>query len=245
MSISIATFGLISVAAFLIGLSKAGLKGVDILNFILLAFAFGSKPSTGIILPLLCAADILATIFYKKDTNWPMLMRLVIWLLIGIPLGALLGKSLDEKMFKQLMAIIILVTIAIMYFVEIKKTNLVKENAYNAAVFGLLTGFISMIGNLAGAFANLYFLSLKVSKDAFIGTTAIMFLIINFVKLPFQIFYWGNITYDSLLIDLYAVPGLVLGFIAGVPLVKKIKDDSYRKLVIGLTLLGALVLLFQ
>jgi uncharacterized protein len=245
MPISLATIGLISLAAFLIGLSKGGIKGIDVLNFVLLAFAFGSKPSTGIILPMLFVADIFATFYYKMNVNWVMLRKLIIWLLIGIPLGAYLGKSMDEAMFKKMMALIILVSIGIIYIVEIRKVNLIKENRISAAIMGLTTGFVSMIGNLAGAFANLYFLSLQVKKDAFIGTTAVMFLIINFVKLPFQMFYWRNITYDTLLIDLYALPGLIVGFYTGLHLVKKIKDDSYRKMVLIMTLIGALVLLIQ
>ena len=38
--------------AFIIGLAKAGLRGIDMLNVTLMALVFGSKLSTGIVLPL-------------------------------------------------------------------------------------------------------------------------------------------------------------------------------------------------
>jgi hypothetical protein len=46
-------WALIFLGAFFIGLSKAGLKGVDMMNVTIMAIVFGSKASTGIVLPLL------------------------------------------------------------------------------------------------------------------------------------------------------------------------------------------------
>ena len=67
----------------------------------------------------------------------------------------------------------------------------------------------------------------------------------NWFKFPFQVFYWKNINGDTLQIDLYLVPILLLGFWAGVKVVDKIKDEHFRKLVIVLTILGSLVMLLQ
>jgi uncharacterized membrane protein YfcA len=102
-----------------------------------------------------------------------------------------------------------------------------------------------MIGNLAGAFSNLYFLAMRVSKNDFIGTGAWIFLFMNLFKLPFQIFYWKNINSSSLKLDLLLLPALAIGFIAGVLLVKKIQDEQYRKLVIVLTLIGSVIMLLK
>ena len=46
-------WGFILLAAFIIGLGKAGLKGVDMLSVTIMALVFGGKSSTGIVLPLL------------------------------------------------------------------------------------------------------------------------------------------------------------------------------------------------
>jgi uncharacterized membrane protein YfcA len=102
-----------------------------------------------------------------------------------------------------------------------------------------------MIGNLAGAFANLYFLAMRVGKNVFIGTGAWVFLFMNLFKLPFQVFYWGNISAQTLEMDLYLIPALVIGFVLGIRVVRQLDDAVYRKLVIVLTLLGALTMLFR
>ena len=49
-------------AAFMIGLSKAGLKGLGMVLVVLMASAFPAKASTGLVLPMLITGDIMAVI---------------------------------------------------------------------------------------------------------------------------------------------------------------------------------------
>ena len=102
-----------------------------------------------------------------------------------------------------------------------------------------------MLGNLAGAFANIYFLAMRMPKNDFIGTAAWVFLIINLFKLPFQVFVWKNINLSTFQTDLILLPALIAGFWAGLKIVDRIKDDSYRKVVIILTLIGAVFIFLK
>jgi uncharacterized membrane protein YfcA len=128
---------------------------------------------------------------------------------------------------------------------ELRKNKQIPDHPAFAIGNGLAAGFTTMIGNLAGAFANLYFLAMRVNKNVFIGTGAWIFLFMNLFKFPFQVFYWRNINAETLKIDIYLMPALFLGFWAGVKLVDKIEDDLYRKLVIVLTLIGSLAMFFR
>ena len=236
---------LILIAAFIIGLSKAGLKGIDMMNVTIMAIVFGGKASTGIVLPLLCAADIMAVIYYNRHAQWHQFRKLIPWMMAGILVGVFVGKDLDEALFRKVMAVIIIVTVIIMVAFEFRKTTTIPENKLFVAGTGLAAGFTTMLGNLAGAFANVYFLAMRMPKNDFIGTAAWVFLVINLFKLPFQVIYWKNITLPSLQTDLYLLPALLLGFWAGLKIVAIIKDDSYRKIVIVLTLLGAIVIFLK
>ncbi|HTE12828.1 MAG TPA: sulfite exporter TauE/SafE family protein [Chitinophagaceae bacterium] len=236
---------LIALAAFIIGLSKAGLKGIDMLNVTLMAIVFGGKASTGIVLPLLCSADILAVLYYHRHAQWPLFWRLVPWMAIGILIGVFTGKDLNEAYFRKIMAIIIILTAIIMIVMEWRKTIILPGNKFFTAGMGLVSGFTTMLGNLAGAFSNIYFLAMQLSKNDFIGTAAWVFLAMNFFKLPFQVFYWKNITAATLTTDLFLLPALFIGFWAGLKIVSKIKDDSYRRLVIVLTLIGAVFIFLR
>ena len=236
---------LILLASFIIGLTKAGLKGVDMLSVTLMAIVFGSKTSTGIVLPLLCLADIAAVAYYNRHAEWKHFKKLTPWMVVGIVLGVYLGRDMDEAIFRKIMAIIILVTIVIVLVMEYRKSKEVPSHLMFVVTTGLAAGFTTMIGNLAGAFSNLYFLAMRVDKNSFIGTGAWIFLIINLFKLPLQIFFWKNITVQSLKVDAILVPTLAIGFVAGIFIVGKIRDEQYRKVVLILTLAGSILMLLR
>ena len=242
---SLSQWLLIMLASLIIGMSKAGLKGVDMLSVTLMAVVFGSKSSTGIVLPLLCVADIGAVAYYNRHAEWKHVRKLTPWMIAGILLGVYLGKDMNEVLFRKIMAVIILITIAIVLLMERRKSKEIPQHPLFAVTTGLSAGFTTMLGNLAGAFANLYFLAMRMPKNNFIGTAAWLFLCMNLFKLPFQVFYWKNISVQSLQTDLVLVPALALGFWVGIKIVGKIQDEHYRKLVIVLTLIGAGVMLFR
>lgn len=241
----ISTWLIILLASFFIGLGKAGLKGIDMLNVTLMAFVFGSKSSTGIVLPLLCMADIAAVIYYHRHAQWQHFWKITPWMVVGILIGIFVGKDMNEILFRKIMAIIILLTILIIVLMEYRKSEQVPTNPIFVAGTGLAAGFTTMIGNLAGAFSNLYFLAMRLNKNDFIGTAAWVFLSMNFFKLPFQIFLWKNISVQSLQIDVVLLPALGIGFFIGLKLVNKVKEAHYRKLIIILTLIGSLMMFFK
>jgi uncharacterized membrane protein YfcA len=236
---------LIAMAAFIIGLSKAGIKGIDMLNVTLMALVFGGKASTGIVLPLLCLGDMMAVKYYHRHAQWKHFWKLLPWMVVGILVGVVVGRDLNEAVFRKVMAAIIILTVVMVLALEIRKTPFVPHNFLFVGGTGLAAGFTTMLGNLAGAFSNLYFLALRIAKNDFIGTAAWLFLVINLFKLPFQVLVWKNITTATLWVDLWLLPALLLGFLVGLRIVARIRDDSYRKVVIALTLIGALFIFFK
>lgn len=236
---------LVMLAAFLIGMGKAGLKGVDMLNVTLMAIVFGGKSSTGVVLPLLCISDIAAVSYYNRHAQWKYFWKLVPWMMVGILFGVFLGKDMDEVFFKKIIVVIILVSILVVLIMEYRTSKEVPDHPLFTIPTGLAAGFTTMMGNLAGAFANLYFLAMRLGKNDFIGTGAWIFLFMNLFKLPFQIFYWGNINVATIKVDFVLIPALALGFWAGLNIVKNINDVQFRKVIIVLTLLGSLLMLFR
>ena len=242
---SAGNWALICAAAFILGLAKGGLKGIDMLNVTIMAIVFGGKASTGIVLPLLCVADIFAVLYYNRHAQWNHFWKIIPWMAAGILIGVYVGKDLNEAVFRKVMAMIIIITVVIMIVMEFRKTTNVPTHPMFVASTGLVAGFTTMLGNLAGAFANIYFLAMRMSKNDFIGTAAWVFLVINLFKLPFQVLYWKNITTTSLKTDLVLLPALALGFWVGLKIVARIKDDNYRKIVIVLTLIGAMFIFLK
>ncbi|SDG85585.1 sulfite exporter TauE/SafE family protein [Winogradskyella thalassocola] len=235
----------IGFAVFLLGLSKSGIKGVGIILIVILAFVFGEKASTGILLPMLICADILAVMYYNRHADWAVIKRLIPWIIVGVLIGVWVGNDISEFVFKKLMAIIILVSVSIMFYLEKRKSNNIPTNKFFSIGIGLLTGFTTMIGNLAGPVSNIYFLTMRFPKNEFIGTTAWLFFIINIIKLPFHIFIWETVTIESLVLNSVLIPALILGFLLGAYIVKLISNVNYRRFILIVTTIGGLIMLFR
>ncbi len=92
-------------AVFLLGMSKAGIKGMGILIVVILAFVFGEKTSTGILLPMLIIADIFAVIYYNRHAQWKYIRKLIPWMIIGVLIGVWIGNDISKDIFKKIMAI--------------------------------------------------------------------------------------------------------------------------------------------
>ena len=235
----------ISFAVFLLGLSKSGIKGIGIILVVILAFVFGEKASTGILLPMLICADILAVIYYNRHADWGIIKKLIPWMIIGVLVGVWVGNDISEYIFKKLMAVIIIVSVIIMFFLEkIKSTEPPKSKLFSSSM-GFLAGFTTMIGNLAGPVSNIYFLTMRFPKNEFIGTAAWLFFIINVFKLPFHIFVWKTVSIESLVLNSVLIPAVCIGFFLGVKIVKRISNVNYRRFILIVTAIGGIIMLFS
>ena len=101
-----------------------------------------------------------------------------------------------------------------------------------------------MIGNAAGPVMSVYLLSMRLPKYSFVGTSAWFFLVVNYLKLPLQIFVWDNISFATIALNIISIPFMVVGAIIGVYLVKKIPEKKYRIFIIVVTILSTVVLFF-
>jgi len=233
------------IAAFLIGVSKGGIKGINILTVTLLALAYGAKNSTGIILPLLITGDIMAVFYYKRHTKWKYLVNFLPFMLIGVVVASLVGKDISEASFKNWMAAIILFSVVFMWFSESTAKKVMPNNRIFGSTIGFAAGFTTMIGNLAGPFANIFFLATRLPKNEIIGTSAWVFFIVNNFKVPFHIFSWGTITWDTLKINLYLIPFVFIGFLVGIKLVSLFSEKLFRRFLLVATAIGAILIFIK
>ena len=235
----------IYLAAFVLGMSKSGIKGIGILIVIALAFVFGEKTSTGILLPMLIAADILAVLYYNRHTQWKYIKKLLPWMVTGVLIGVWVGNDISEALFKKLMAIIIFFSVILMFYLEKRKTIKTPSSSIFSVSTGLLAGFSTMMGNLAGPVSNIYFLAMRLPKNEFIGTGAWLFFIINLFKLPFHIIVWKTVSADTLVLNSALLPAVIAGFFTGTHIVKIISNRNYRNFVMAVTALAAVLLLIR
>ncbi|MEO1437283.1 MAG: sulfite exporter TauE/SafE family protein [Bacteroidota bacterium] len=237
------TFAIAS--AFFIGLSKGGLKGMGPIFVLLMLQAVGGKSSTGLVLLLLLFGDSMALYSYRKYIQKAYVMRFLPWVFGGVVVGTWIGRDLSETNFKQIIAGIILISTGIMALWDLYLKKEVKPGPLITGVTGTGTGVFTMLGNLGGAFSNIFFLLTKLPKKELIGTSTLIYLAVNLFKLPFHVFIWKTINWQVILLDLKLLPAVLIGFLVGLKAVHYISEIWYRRFLYIVTFLGALFVLMN
>ena len=242
-SLSNLQFAIILLVAILSGMGKAGLYGAGLISVPLMAFAFGSKDSTGILLLLLIIADLFAVVIYRRDANWKFLRQLLPAACVGIVVGTLLGAVIDDLTFQRVMGVVIVTCIVLMIRQELKESKQVPSWSAFAPTTGVMGGFTSMIGNLGAPVMAIYLLAMRLPKREFLGTAAWFFLTVNLIKVPFHVFAWGTLDTHAAMLAICFIPLVGLGVWFATFAVRYINEVLFRRIVIVMTLLSAIVLL--
>ena len=141
------------------------------------------------------------------------------------------------------MAIFIFGSLGIMVWMERSQKKEVPDSLWFAALMGVLGGFTSMVGNLAGSVMALYLLSMRLPKNQFIGTAAWFFMVLNLIKVPFHVIGWGTLSTKTILLDLTTIPAIAIGAFLGVYIVRLFSEVYYRWFIIASTLAAAIFMI--
>lgn len=231
--------------ALLIGMSKTGVPNIGTFTVPVFALLFGAKASTGVVLPMLCFADLLAVIYYRKRFHRDLVLKPMPWALLGLVVALVAGHLIPQSGFKVMMAACILLGIATMVGTRRpERAYALTDSVWFAPGMGFLLGFSTMIGNAAGPLLVVYLLALRLPKFAFVATGAWFIMILNYLKIPLQALVWDNLTWDGLLLDLVAVPFILLGGLLGIYIIRILPEQRFRMVMIALTVVSTLILLF-
>ena len=101
-------------AALVLGMAKAGLSGLGLAIIPVMALIFGAKESTGVILPMLITADIMAVIYYRRNAVWKHIIRILPWVAIGIVAALITGNLINNNQFRTVMVSIVWIMLILM-----------------------------------------------------------------------------------------------------------------------------------
>lgn len=244
-SLSYSELSIVLLVALFIGMAKTGVHGTGILAVPLLATVFGGQRSSGILLPILVMGDLMGVIYYHRHASWKHLKLLFPWAAVGVILGTIVGSNINDQIFKMIMGAIILISVFIMIWIEQGgHQDRVPTNKLFANGMGVVGGFTSMVGNLAGSVMGIYLLSTRLPKNAYIGTAAWFFMVVNWFKFPFHVFVWHTISVNTVLFDLLLLPVILLGAYLGILIIKNFSEKNFRWFIIVMTLVAAIGMIF-
>jgi hypothetical protein len=244
-------FAALALAAMLVGFSKTAVSGANTISLAVFAAVLPARASTGVLLPLLIAGDVLAVLTYRRHAHWPTLWRLFPAVAVGVVVGTVFLMWADDGIVRASIGVILLLMAALTVWrrrtaerAEEPDGVTTRAGRIKARSYGVLGGFTTMVANAGGPVMAMYLLSAGFRKLGFLGTSAFFFLIVNVSKVPFSVGL-GLIDGPSLLLDaalvLFVVPGALLGRWA----VHRINQRLFEQLVIAATVLGALQLLLR
>lgn len=230
-----------ALCAFLVGVAKSGVPGLGMVAVPLMILAVGdARASIAWLLPLLVLADLMALVFWRRHADVKLLLRLAPWVIAGLVLGGF-ALVLDEAVMRPLIAGIILVMLGI-YTVRRFRPDMLS-GSMRPELYGVTGGFSTTVANAAGPVMNIYLLSMKLTKEQFMGNTVWFFAIINILKIPVysyhDLFTWTSLTFDAVL-----APPVLLGAFTGRWLFLHIPQPVFEAFVIATTVLST-VLLFR
>jgi uncharacterized membrane protein YfcA len=237
-------WGLAIVGALGIGVSKAGFSGMSLLHVVVFATIFGARDSTGVILPMLVAADVFAVRAFRQHTQWPYVRRMLPATCAGVVLGATLMGRLEERLFEPVIGWIILTltTVQIVRMLRPEALAHVPHSRLFAWTMGLAAGITTMMANAAGPIFTLYALAVSLPKLALVGTAAWFFFLVNLVKLPFSAAL-GLIRSDTLLLNAVLLPLVFAGNVAGRRLTHLVPQRLFDGLLLAFAAIAALRLI--
>jgi uncharacterized protein len=233
------------IGAFLIGLSKAGFAtGLGMLTTPLLATAVPARQAIGIILPLLCIADIITLSAFWKKWRLDLIRLPFCGAMLGVALGMVFVNSISEGLLRHSIGVTALTLTALLIVRNIwYPAHVYRPSVWEALLVGAIAGFSSTICHGAGPIMALFFMAQRMEKTAFVASNAFFFTLLNLCKVPPYV-YAGLITPSSLLQDLRYLPLIPLGVAAGWWANRALPQKAFDWLVYGLLMATGLHLLF-
>ncbi len=231
-------------AALMIGMGKGGL-GV--------AFAALATPLLATILPvdkvlalalvIQMVADVFAVGAHWRRWDGRLTALLIPGALAGVAIGTLFITSVSPQALRTTLAVVILLFTAY----KVLERSLLRGITYrpqpwHSPLAGGISGFTSAVANNGGPPVTIYLLMRNLQPRTFIATTAIFFLILNYIKLPFYL-YAG--LFDWALLR-SALPLLVLapiGVWIGRAFVLRVNKELFERVILVFLVISALLVL--
>lgn len=242
--LSVLAWALLAASALVVGLSKTALPGANTISVAIFAALLPAKTSTGALLVLLIVGDVFAVWTYRKHANWAVLRRLVPTVLAGLALGAAFLSVASNADVRRVIGGILLAVIALT-LIRRRVTRARSQHEetkttrrLQAAGYGTLGGFTTMVANAAGPVMSMYFLAARFSVRTFLGTAAWFYAVVNLIKVPISVGL-GLITPHTLALNAVLAPAVAVGALAGRRLVASMDQRLFDRLVIVLTIAGA------
>ena len=232
-----------SLGIIIFGITKGGFAGpASILAVPIMSLSMNPAIAAGILLPILIIMDFIAIYFYWKKWDIKIVKIILPSAFLGIVIGGLTFRFINPENIKIIIGIICILFIAFKIF---NKSNFLFKPTKNKGRFwSLITGYTSCIIHAGGQPISFYLLPLKLNKTTYVGTTTLMFLCINLIKLvPY--YFLDLLVITNMKVSILLSPLAPISIYCGYYLHKKFNEEIFYLLIYILLGVSGLKLIYD
>jgi uncharacterized protein len=228
-------------AVILLGLSKGGFQGVSLLSLPLMALVVSPIEALAIMLPILMIQDVVSAWAYCLSWDGRLLLISLPSAAIGIGLGYLLAAQVSDAGIALLVGVIACFFGVRQLWGRVSPPRRVptEPGIVRGIGWGIATGFTSMIAQAGVPTMQIFLLPYRLSRDVFVGTLVMQFLVVNWMRLP-AFLALGRMTVENLILSASLLPIAIASTWLGVHLVRRTPGPRFFLLMyVLLVLVGA------
>lgn len=169
------------------------------------------------------------------------------FLLFGFPsiilafTGAMLISYLPVNIIKKILAAFLIVY---SIYSLINPKFALKKSRINAVVGGGLSGLLAGLMGLGGAIRSSFLIAFNFPKEVYVATSAMIAVVIDLTRIPTYLFTKTVKESSYYILIPFLIGSAYLGVRTGKVLLKRIKQDTFRRIVaIAILLVGIKILL--
>ena len=220
----------------------ASLQGVTGFGFMLLAVPglILAAPAQVVVPALILVWLPLGTVQvmqYRADVDWRLLAYLVASAVVGLPLGAMILRQIDtESMQRGIGAMMV----AMALLLHMRPGLPFQREGAARLVAGFIAGVLASSTSVSGPPLVLLGFKQRWETDQFRATLPACFLAISLLCLPLH-WQMDLLNRSSIALALCGLPGVTLGYLTGIWLRGRVKEERFRWVVLGMVMGGGLV----
>lgn len=234
------------IAVTLSGLAKGGFSGISALAMPVMVLGVDPVRGAAIMLPILILQDAVSVWAFRRSWDGSVLRAMLPGMAIGVGLGYLFAAQVSEKAVLGAVGGISLVFGLQRLWSERGGAVVLPSNspAWVGTLFGVASGFTSQIAHAGAPPFQMWVLPKRLPRDVLVGTTAIAFAVMNWIKVPAYAAL-GQFTRANLLATALLVPVAFAATLAGVVLVRRVDPARFYTIIYALMVLLGLKLVID
>jgi len=227
-------------AVILLGLAKGGFSGMGLAAVPLMTLAVGPVQAASITLPILIVQDVVSVWAFRRTWHRRALLVTLPGASAGIALGWLLAARVSTAAVELAVGLIAAGFALQRLWSERRQPAAARTPpTWFGTLCGAASGFTSQIAHAGGPPLHIYLLPQRLPRDVFVGTSAIFFAVVNWLKVP-AYGALGQFTTENLTTSAVLLPLAIASTWAGVLLVRRVSGERFYKLIyLLLVLVGA------